>query len=272
MRRPLAILLTLLLAAACLPLVVFAAPAEAEAPEVPDEVKGVHVLHLMVTMEDDPETTFPLDLTIYPEQEGAESEAPDAYYILDCTADELQLAEDEAPNIAYLSDVNGQTWIVDLNDENLQLRGPVAEAPDAYYILDEEAEDRFYTITVQPDPDGPEGTYAIALLPYQGDTVPYDVVEPQAEEDAYCYLLLDSGETVMILNDDTLDPQSLPDSAPGVHFTSEHLHKCKKASLYKTLSDSDDPGVAYDLWQYRCAVPGCDYIMEDYLATLSPMS
>lgn len=193
MRRPLAILLTLLLAAACLPLVVFAAPAEAEAPEVPDEV-----------------------------------------------------------------------------------------------------EDRLYTITVQPDPDGPEGTYAIALLPYQGDTVPYDVVEPQnfiyfidplgdtwrldpknepqAEEDAYCYLLLDSGETVMILNDDTLDPQSLPDSAPGVHFTSEHLHKCKKASLYKTLSDSDNSGVAYDLWQYRCAVPGCDYIMEDYLATLSPMS
>lgn len=196
MRRPLAILLTLLLAAACLPLVVFAAPAEAEAPEVPDEV-----------------------------------------------------------------------------------------------------EDRLYTITVQPDPDGPEGTYAIALLPYQGDTVPYgvvesqnlcywidlegntwlvdledDSVEPQAEEDAYCYLLLDSGETVMILNDDTLDPQSLPDSAPGVHFTSEHLHKCKKASLYKTLSDSDDSGVAYDLWQYRCAVPGCDYIMEDYLATLSPMS
>lgn len=171
MRRPLAILLTLLLAAACLPLVVFAAPAEAEAPEVPDEV-----------------------------------------------------------------------------------------------------EDRLYTITVQPDPDGPEGTYAIALLPYQGDTVPYDVVEPQAEEDAYCYLLLDSGETVMILNDDTLDPQSLPDSAPGVHFTSEHLHKCKKAGLYKTLPDSDDPGVAYDLWQYRCAVPGCDYIMEDYLATLSPMS
>lgn len=219
MRRPLAILLTLLLAAACLPLVVFAAPAEAEAPEVPDEVKGVHVLHLMVTMEDDPETTFPLDLTIYPEQEGAES-----------------------------------------------------EAPDAYYILDEEAEDRFYTITVQPDPDGPEGTYAIALLPYQGDTVPYDVVEPQAEEDAYCYLLLDSGETVMILNDDTLDPQSLPDSAPGVHFTSEHLHKCKKAGLYKTLPDSDDSGVAYDLWQYRCAIPGCDYIMEDYLATLSPMS
>lgn len=184
MRRPLAILLTLLLAAACLPLVVFAAPAEAEEPAVPVE----------------------------------------------------------------------------------------AETPDAYYILDEEAEDRLYTITVQPDPDGPEGTYAIALLPYQGDTVPYDVVEPQAEEDAYCYLLLDSGETVMILNDDTLDPQSLPDSAPGVHFTSEHLHKCKKASLYKTLSDSDNSGVAYDLWQYRCAVPGCDYIMEDYLATLSPMS
>lgn len=197
MRRPLAILLTLLLAAACLPLVVFAAPAEAEAPEVPDEVKGVHVHHLMVTMKDDPETTFPLDLTIYPERE---------YYLS---------YEKDSQNLCYWIDLEGNTWLVDLED---------------------------------------------------------DSVESQAEEDAYCYLLLDSGETVMILNDDTLDPQSLPDSAPGVHFTSEHLHKCKKAGLYKTLPDSDDPGVAYDLWQYRCAVPGCDYIMEDYLATLSPMS
>lgn len=197
MRRPLAILLTLLLAAACLPLVVFAAPAEAEAPEVPDEVKGVHVHHLVVTMKDDPDITFPLDLTIYPERE---------YYLS---------YEEDSQNLCYWIDLEGNTWLVDLED---------------------------------------------------------DSVEPQAEEDAYCYLLLDSGETVMILNDDTLDPQSLPDSAPGVHFTSEHLHKCKKASLYKTLPDSDDSGVAYDLWQYRCAVPGCDYIMEDYLATLSPMS
>lgn len=99
MRRPLAILLTLLLAAACLPLVVFAAPAEVEAPEVPDEVKGVHVHHLMVTMEDDPETTFPLDLTIYPEQES------DIPY------------EEDSQDLCYWIDLEGNTWLVDLEND-----------------------------------------------------------------------------------------------------------------------------------------------------------
>lgn len=90
MKRPLAILLTLLLAAACLPLVVFAAPAEVEEPAVP-----------------------------------AEAEAPDAYYILDeeaptafriDTDGHLWLSDLNQQTFCLAADMDGNLWLHNLED------------------------------------------------------------------------------------------------------------------------------------------------------------
>lgn len=241
MKRPFALLLTLLLAIGCLPILALGAPAEeesslpagsevqvapavAEVPESADEAAsptpgGEDVRYLTIYLQNDPE--HPLPLTINMKEE------------------EPALYVDEAQDVMYFIDEEGHTWLLNMDPSAVDPQSPAADEP-------------------QTEED--EGSDIAFLLDMDGQTWLVDLNDENLH--ISCPVVGTDGELWLTNSDDNDQAELSAQTVSGCD------HVLAPYQLYKTFYDQKDAThhYVYKLYNGKCIY--CGYVSSGSYTTI----